>query len=97
MAHRLLIGAALCDRESRIQNIGSCADVLATADCLQTMDAQVQMQNGATIVRGPLCKTGTLHCADSASTLRFLLPLCLLQNTESVLCGSAQLLRRPRS
>lgn len=95
MAHRLLIGAALCDRESRIQNIGSCADVLATADCLQTMGAQVQMQNGTAIVRGPLCKTGTLHCADSASTLRFLLPLCLLQNTESVLCGSAQLLRRP--
>ncbi len=76
--HRLLICAALADRPTEIRFSGWNDDLRATAACLRALGAKLsQSEDGVTVtplsgrpVSGPL-----LDCGESASTLRFLLPV----------------------
>lgn len=99
MAHRLLICAALAEGESRISGVSDCEDVQATMDCLSALGAQFQIENDTVIVQGiDLAKTASnieLYCRESGSTMRFLLPLCLLSDKTCKLLGAPSLLRRP--
>lgn len=98
MAHRALICAALAKGESRIAGISDCEDVSATLDCLRALGAECKIQNDTVIVRGvDLTRSrGTaLHCRESGSTMRFMLPLCLLSGNSNTLIGAPSLLRRP--
>lgn len=95
MAHRLLIAAALSDGESRIAHVPDNEDVNATIDCLCVLGADCTVESdghcgatGRTVrVHGcggrwsPSLPEVTLPCRESGSTLRFLLPLCLLPTT----------------
>ena len=100
MAHRLLIGAALAEGESTVHHIAPSEDILATCDCLRALGAQIAWTApDACTVRGISAAAGTsltrtLHCRESGSTLRFLLPLCL-DGTPAVLRGQGRLLARP--
>lgn len=97
-AHRALICAALCRGKSTIHGIGNSEDVRATLECLCALGAEIE-ENGDTVtVTGcdlPSRDKVTLPCRESGSTLRFLLPLCLLSDKEAVLTGSAGLMSRP--
>ena len=99
MAHRLLICAALAEGESRISGVSDCEDVQATMDCLSALGAQFQIENDTVVVQGiDLAKTASnieLYCRESGSTMRFLLPLCLLSDKTCKLLGAPSLLRRP--
>ena len=98
MAHRLLICAALAQGESRICGISDCEDVAATLDCLRAMGADCKIDNDIVIVKGinfDKISNSVLPCRESGSTMRFLLPLCLLSGKETMLIGSPALLRRP--
>lgn len=98
MAHRLLICAALSKGESRISGISDCEDVQATLDCLCSLGADCKMDNNKVIIQGidfTKSPTAALPCRESGSTLRFLLPLCLLSQNEMTLTGAPSLLRRP--
>ncbi|MBE6699968.1 MAG: 3-phosphoshikimate 1-carboxyvinyltransferase [Ruminococcaceae bacterium] len=98
MAHRLLICAALAQGESRICGISDCEDVAATLDCLRAMGADCKIDNDTVIVKGinfDKISNSVLPCRESGSTMRFLLPLCLLSGKETMLIGSPALLRRP--
>ena len=98
MAHRLLICAALAQGESRICGISDCEDVAATLDCLRAMGADCKIDNDVVIVKGinfDKISNSVLPCRESGSTMRFLLPLCLLSGKETMLIGSPALLRRP--
>ena len=101
MAHRLLIAAALADGESRISGIASSEDISATVDCLRAMGAEISVTAEVATVRGfrPQASVGerVLPCRESGSTLRFLLPLCLLSDAPARLIGSERLLSRPLS
>lgn len=100
MAHRLLIAAALCKGESRIEGISVCEDVLATADCLNALGARVKIENDiATVVGSELSAFdgALLKCRESGSTLRFMIPLALLCDKEITLSGSEGLMARPQS
>ncbi len=98
MAHRALICGALSGK-SFINNIAYSKDISATLDCLMKMGAYTETtENGVTI--GSLdpfsTKEGTeLYCNESGSTLRFLIPLCLLSGKKVVLTGSSRLFERP--
>ena len=98
VTHRALIGGALSEK-SWIHNVAFSQDVEATLRCLQAMGAQVTREDDAVIIGGlnPFdIPAGTkLDCGESGSTLRFLLPLCLLANQPITLCGSEQLMNRP--
>ncbi len=98
MAHRLLICGAFSEK-STINGIEFSEDISATLDCLSSLGANVEI-NGDSVTLGGLSpeKIGSafLHCRESGSTLRFLLPLCLLSDGEKILKGSKRLLERPQ-
>jgi 3-phosphoshikimate 1-carboxyvinyltransferase len=98
MAHRLLICAAMARGESCIMNVSDCEDVQATLDCLRSLGAECKMDNHKVIIQGTdftKSPTAALPCRESGSTLRFLLPLCLLSQNEMTLTGAPSLLHRP--
>ena len=81
MAHRLLICAALAQGESVIRGVERSEDILATADCLSAFGASLSWEGTAVRVRGcdpRKAAFAVLRCRESGSTLRFMIPLCLL-------------------
>lgn len=99
MAHRLLIGAALANENTKIVNITPCEDVLATIDCLSELGV-------SSLLYGSICEMNgcdinsarpkdVLNCRESGSTLRFMLPLALLSGNETTFIGAPRLLERP--
>lgn len=94
-AHRMLICAALADGESALQSLEFSEDILATIDCLRALGADIQLGGSAVRVRkwGDAGGAPTLPCRESGSTLRFLIPVALLQSG-GVFQGTARLLDR---
>lgn len=99
IAHRMLIAGALSEGESVIHGISLSQDIKATLRCLAALGAEYTL-DGDTVRIGK-CKPSAvkkkvlLDCGESGSTLRFLLPLCLLSGKEAFLTGSPTLLSRP--
>ena len=98
MAHRALICGAL-SRDAKINNLAYSKDILATLDCLKKMGAKVS-QNEECVEIGQLdpfhIEEGTeMFCNESGSTLRFLIPLCMLSGKKVVLTGTERLFERP--
>ncbi|MBO4854629.1 MAG: 3-phosphoshikimate 1-carboxyvinyltransferase [Oscillospiraceae bacterium] len=98
-AHRLLICAGLARGQSVIRNLDASQDILATADCLRALGARVKLQDGIAEVTGfdrEAVPNGTLlPCRECGSTLRFFLPLALLDGRKITLTGTKKLLSRP--
>ena len=100
MAHRALLCGALSDG-STIKNLAYSKDIEATIGCLRALGARVE-QTGDTIRLGglnpfSLPDSTTLFCNESGSTLRFLIPLCMLSGKAVTLTGSQRLFQRPLS
>lgn len=76
-AHRLLICAALADRETKISCPTLSKDIEATATCLRALGAGISYEAGVFSVRPikEVNKNAMLDCGESGSTLRFLLPV----------------------
>ncbi len=95
-AHRLLIGAAAADGYSVIENVALSEDMLATADCLNALGAEIKLENGKAFVKGfngkPKAKS-ELNARESGSTLRFLIPVSLLGGGGKF-CGAERLMAR---
>ena len=101
VAHRMLICAAMCQGESRIEAVPCCDDVLATIDCLRALGVSIDYDGHTASVVGidftkakPSCE---LNCRESGSTLRFLIPLAMLSGNEIVFTGSERLMARPQN
>jgi len=106
VSHRMLICAALSDGCSELSGLSFSEDISATIDVLTALGARFerlsdgQGSDGATLrvhgcggaIRGG---AGDLVCRESGSTLRFVIPLCLLSEEPQVLRGSARLFSRP--
>ena len=101
MGHRLLICAAACQGESRINGLNSCEDILATIDCLRALGAKIKYDGSTAVIKGTdLTKskpTEPLNCRESGSTLRFLIPIAMLSGNEVTLVGSERLMARSQS
>lgn len=97
MAHRNLLCAAL-SKNSTVTNVEYSEDILATLECLKGLGANICIE-GNTVRIGGLCpqkaESITLNCNESGSTLRFILPLCLISGNEFYLKGSGRLMYRP--
>ncbi len=100
ISHRSLICASLTN-VSKIDNIGYSQDINATVCCLETLGAKIKKDGDSLTVGGfnPFeIKDGTeIFCNESGSTLRFLIPLCLLSGSRVTLSGSKRLFERPLS
>ncbi len=99
MAHRLLISAAMCDGVSTVHGISDCDDVEATLDCLTSLGIKAEKHGSDVTVFGKNFRNATptapLHARESASTLRFMIPLAMLSGNSAVFYGSKSLMRRP--
>ena len=77
MAHRMLICAAFCDRETELICPETSRDIEATVDCLKALGASIlPTASGYQVIPiKAVPEEASLHCGESGSTLRFLLPI----------------------
>lgn len=101
MAHRLLICGGLSKETSIIHGVAYSQDVLATLDALAAIGAEYSIDNDTVTIKGtdPLnvIPSGPLNCRESGSTIRFFVPIALLNGNNTILTGSKTLLTRPMS
>ena len=99
IAHRMILCAALSNGKSTIKNIALSDDISATLSCIKALGADFLYQDGVLTINGidtdSLNFNGVPDCRESGSTLRFILPLCMLVPGNTVLRGKASLLCRP--
>ncbi|MBR0303742.1 MAG: 3-phosphoshikimate 1-carboxyvinyltransferase [Clostridia bacterium] len=96
-AHRALICAALSEG-STIYGLKYSGDVEATLSCLEGLGAKVERSFDSVSIGGldpRNIEKCTIDCGESGSTLRFLLPLCLISGEEVTLRGTEKLMSRP--
>ena len=97
MAHRYLICGAL-SRTSVIRGISASKDMEATISCLEGLGAEIAVSSDSVSIGGldfnGELKSDRLNCFESGSTLRFLIPICLLFDKEITLYGSERLFQR---
>ncbi len=98
MAHRALLCGAM-SAGSIVKNVIESEDIAATKRCLTSMGAAFAEAENGLSVGGlnpfALPENLMLDCGESGSTLRFLLPLCLLSGKKITLTGRVRLLERP--
>ena len=98
-AHRMLICAALADKETRLEIGGSSQDIEATVRCLQGLGARIDAEDGALIVhpidRENIPQNCLLDCGESGSTLRFMLPVAGALGVEATFKMGGRLPDRP--
>ena len=97
MAHRNLICGAFSEH-SEISGVAMSKDIEATIGCLRGLGAHVSVNadsvsiGGLDFTKAPAEKS--VFCNESGSTLRFLIPICLLFDCEITLTGSKRLFQR---
>lgn len=100
-AHRLLLCAGLANGTSTIRELPLNKDTEATMASLRSLGAGITLSGNAALVTGcdPRSRKdpAVLPCHESGSTLRFLIPLCLLSDAPAKLTGTEKLLSRPLS
>ena len=103
LAHRLILCAALAEGESCIRSLSFSQDVLSTLRCCEALGAEwEQVGDNAIRMRGiggavwpggyPL-----MDCGESASTLRFLIPITLAVAGGGIFTGHGRLMVRPQT
>lgn len=98
-AHRLLICAAFSDKRTTLICPETNNDIEATADCLRALGAQIQRTADGYSVE-PIAEapsTAVLNCAESGSTLRFLLPIVGALGVDGTFQMAGRLPYRPMS
>lgn len=99
IAHRALLAAGLAAGTSEITGITQSEDLLATMRVLEAMGARITLQNGKALVQGvdpfKISRPIRVNCGESASTLRFAVPLLALSGQPVTLTGMGRLLERP--
>ena len=99
ITHRVFIAAALSLGFSVIRNPLICDDTLATMDACRMLGAIIRKKAANVFEVQGISKVLTpedvIDCHDSASTMRFLTPVCALAEGISVLTGGRSLRRRP--
>lgn len=97
VSHRYLICGALSGG-SVIENVAFSEDIKATLNCLGALGAEYEIDGGTVKIGGispdKAVKCAELFCNESGSTLRFLIPLCLLFGQKITLKGTQRLMSR---
>lgn len=98
-AHRLLICAALSTRTTKLYCPQTNEDIEATADCLRSLGASISYDNNCytVIPNNHRPSAAELHCRESGSTLRFLLPIVGALGIDTTFVLEGRLSQRPLS
>lgn len=99
MAHRILMASGLAEGTSIIRNIDLSEDVKATLGILENLGCQYTMDQNTIYMEGiggkPIIAKGDLYCNESGSTLRFFIPLLLIEGKPAKFVGAKRLFERP--
>ncbi|MBE7012870.1 MAG: 3-phosphoshikimate 1-carboxyvinyltransferase [Ruminococcaceae bacterium] len=95
--HRMSICAALSGGKSSISKVTFSNDIRATLACLETLGCKVEVEDDSiTLERGIFSDNlSTFDCGESASTLRFMIPIVLSCTGKGKFTGSPTLMKRP--
>jgi len=95
--HRYLISSLLAEGESVIENVSFSNDIRATLSCIEELGAKVSVEANTIRVEGAPQKkdAASLNCGESASTLRFMIPVATLFAKNIDYTGSQTLFKRP--
>ena len=97
VSHRYLICGALSGG-SVIENVAFSEDIKATLNCLKALGAECNIDGSTVKIGGTspdkAIKSAELFCNESGSTLRFIIPLCLLFGQKITLKGTERLMSR---
>ncbi len=98
IAHRAIICGALSGG-SNIENVAYSKDIKATVECLSALGASVTANKNFLNIGGldafNINENEILNCNESGSTLRFLIPLCLVSGKKTIFKGAFRLFERP--
>lgn len=93
LSHRYVIAAALAHGKSRIKNILNSDDLTATKEALVSLGAQIHDNE---IIGGPITAYHTMiNAKESGSTLRFFIPISMVQKEAVTFIGEGRLAHRP--
>lgn len=112
IAHRVIIAAGLAEGESIIENIEYSKDILATIDGMKSFGVKIEdISNEVEIedinssgkrtlringIKNIKIQKEIIDCIESGSTLRFLIPIALLQGEKKItFIGEGKLPERP--
>ncbi len=104
MFHRLIICAALSDGVSKIKPLADSDDIKATINAVTALGADVKISDGAILITGIGAKKDvterstdpiTVHCSESGSTLRFMIPIAAALGISASFTGEGRLPVRP--
>ena len=99
MAHRMLMGAALADGISIVNNVDLSEDIKATLGMLKALGGEYEIQEHAVKMKGvggkKLTTDVVLDSKESGSTLRFFIPLVLTGGGCAEFTGAKRLFERP--
>ena len=97
-AHRVLICSALANEPTKINCNVLSKDITATLECLEQLGAEIKTEENTIFVTPQtFSKKTEIDCAESGSTLRFLLPLVSALGIDSTINAHGRLSERPLS
>ncbi|NLE54218.1 MAG: 3-phosphoshikimate 1-carboxyvinyltransferase, partial [Lentisphaerae bacterium] len=94
--HRAIIAAALSNGPCRITPIAASDDIVATSNAMAALGANIRTDGDALVVRGlhdnataaaAAAATTLIDCAESGSTLRFLIPIAAALGRNATFTG----------
>ena len=100
MIHRHIVCAFLSSGRSVIKNISLSQDILATLKCIEKLGAKYIINDEKEIIIKGVedirkIKGTKMYCKESGSSIRFLIPICLVSNELFRIEGEKSLLSRP--
>ncbi|MCF0141924.1 MAG: 3-phosphoshikimate 1-carboxyvinyltransferase [Parasporobacterium sp.] len=96
-AHRMTLAAALSAGETHMGNITFCDDIDATMDCVRALGTGCEAGESSINIKGTAGRfntEATLNCRESGSTLRFMIPVVLINKGTYHFTGTKRLFER---
>lgn len=100
-AHRILIAAALSDRPTDVRIPRLSKDICATLEAIGGLGCSVaQNKLGDVFTVTPICRASlpdecSIHCSESGTTSRLILPIAAAIYDKVTVCGEGSLISRP--
>ncbi|MDE7213528.1 MAG: 3-phosphoshikimate 1-carboxyvinyltransferase [Anaeroplasmataceae bacterium] len=97
LSHRAIIAASLAKGESIISNVMFSKDILATIEGMKALGAQIKVEGTTLRIRGSEVRrnSNVIDANESGSTLRFLIPIALVNKEPMEFVGRNHLVNRP--
>jgi len=103
VSHRAIISAGLAKGLSKISNVLLSQDMIATCKAIEAIGADIEYKEESNhryslLIQGSnevILNTNEVRCNESGSTLRFIIPILLLQDDEVIVTGEGRLVSRP--